>query len=221
MKIGIIDDDLAFSNILKKQIENSNYFCENDIDIYNDDFQTIDIENYDFLFIDIILAQDDGISLAKKVNNKTTKIIFISNNEALVYDCFDIHLYFFIRKAFYEDDFKRLLTKIEKDEAESNKQYLVDEKNNQYIRYVDICYIQSHRNMCTFLQQYITLKRCAETLCKNIAFYKINSYTIINFKYVTKINSQSVTLSNKQTFNVSRQSKDVVEKYHAYRRYLQ
>ena len=227
MKIGIIDDDLAFSNILKKQIENSNYFCGNDIDIYNDDFQTIDIENYDFLFIDIILAQDDGISLAKKVNNKTTKIIFISNNEALVYDCFDIHLYFFIRKAFYEDDFKRLLTKIEKDEAESNKQYLVDEKNNQYIRYVDICYIQSHRNMCTFFtidheyQQYITLKRCAETLCKNIAFYKINSYTIINFKYVTKINSQSVTLSNKQTFNVSRQSKDIVEKYHAYRRYLQ
>ena len=44
MKIGIIDDDLVFSNILKKQIENSNYFCENDIDIYNDDFQTIDIE---------------------------------------------------------------------------------------------------------------------------------------------------------------------------------
>lgn len=51
MKIGIIDDDLVFSNILKKQIENSNYFCVNDIDIYNDDFQTIDIENYDFLFI--------------------------------------------------------------------------------------------------------------------------------------------------------------------------
>lgn len=28
MKIGIIDDDLVFSNILKKQIENSNYFCK-------------------------------------------------------------------------------------------------------------------------------------------------------------------------------------------------
>ena len=227
MKIGIIDDDLVFSNILKKQIENSNYFCENDIDIYNDDFQTIDIENYDFLFIDIILAQDDGISLAKKVNNKTTKIIFISNNEALVYDCFDIHLYFFIRKAFYEDDFKRLLTKIEKDEAESNKQYLVDEKNNQYIRYVDICYIQSHRNVCTFytkdqeFQQYTTLKKCTEYFCSNIAFYKINSYTIINFKYVTKINHQSVTLLNQQTFNVSRKAKDLIEKYHTYRRYIQ
>lgn len=66
MKIGIIDDDVIFSKRLKKLIENSHYFCGNDIDIYNDDFQTIDIENYDFLFIDIILAQDDGISLAKK-----------------------------------------------------------------------------------------------------------------------------------------------------------
>lgn len=28
MKIGIIDDDLVFSNILKKQIENSNYFVK-------------------------------------------------------------------------------------------------------------------------------------------------------------------------------------------------
>ena len=54
--------------------------------------------------------------------------------------------------------------KIEKDEAESHKQYLLDEKNHQYIRCVDIYYIQSHRNVCTFytkdqeFQQYTTLK---------------------------------------------------------------
>lgn len=227
MKIGIIDDDITFSNIMKKQIENSQYFQGYDINIFNSDFQKIDMKNYDYLFIDIMLAQDDGISLAKTINNKATRIIFISNNESLVYDCFDIHLYFFIRKAFYEDDYKRLLSKIEKDDVESNKQYLVDEKNNQYIRYVDICYIQSHRNVCTFFtldheyQQYVTLKKCAENLCKNIAFYKINSYTIINFKYVTKINNKNVTLSNQQTFNVSRQAKDIIEKYHAYRRFIQ
>ena len=66
-------------------------------------------------------------------NNKTTKIIFISNNEALVYDCFDIHLYFFIRKAFYEDDFKRLLTKIEKDEAKAVLLYLCFPSVNDFL----------------------------------------------------------------------------------------
>ena len=55
------------------------------------------------------------------------------------------------------------LKKIEKDEAESNKQYLVDEKNNQYIRYVDICYIQSHRNVCTFYTKDQELDKLIET----------------------------------------------------------
>ena len=179
------------------------------------------------MFIDILLIQDNGIMLAKGIKNKNTRIIFVSSNETLVYDCFDIHLYFFIRKEYYEDDFNRLLMKIDKDEAESNKQYLIDEKNNQYIRLVDIMYIQSHRNTCTFYTkdheyiQYITLKKCSEDLCSNIAFYKINSYTIINFKYVIKINNQSVTLSNNQCFNVSRKAKDLIEKYHTYRRFIQ
>ena len=227
MKIGIIDDDIQFSEILKNRIKNSNYFNGHTIDVINDHFQSPNLQDYDYLFIDILLVQDNGIMLAKRIKNKNTKIIFVSSNETLVYDCFDIHLYFFIRKEFYEDDFNRLLMKINKDEAENNKQYLIDEKNNQYIRLIDIMYIQSHRNTCTFYTkdheyiQYTTLKKCSEDLCSNIAFYKINSYTIINFKYVIKINSQNVTLSNNQCFNVSRKAKDLIEKYHTYRRFIQ
>jgi DNA-binding LytR/AlgR family response regulator len=171
--------------------------------------------------------QDNGITIAKSIDNKNTRIIFMSSNETLVYDCFDIALYFFIRKTSYEDDLERLFIKIDKDQAENHKQYLVDKKNNQYINFKDIIYVQSHRNTCTFYTedneyvQYTTLKKCSEELCSNVAFYKINSYTIINFKYVTKINNQNVTLMNSQTFNVSRKSKDIIEKYHAYRRYIQ
>lgn len=227
MKIGIIDDDIQFSGILKNKLENSTYFKNHEINVFNNHFQSLSLQDYDYLFIDILLIQDNGIMLAKGIKNKNTRIIFVSSNETLVYDCFDIHLYFFIRKEYYEDDFNRLLMKIDKDEAESNKQYLIDEKNNQYIRLVDIMYIQSHRNTCTFYTkdheyiQYITLKKCSEDLCSNIAFYKINSYTIINFKYVIKINNQSVTLSNNQCFNVSRKAKDLIEKYHTYRRFIQ
>ena len=46
--------ECPFSNILKKQIENSNYFCENDIDIYNDDFQTIDIETVTYTHLSFL-----------------------------------------------------------------------------------------------------------------------------------------------------------------------
>lgn len=128
MKIGIIDDDVSFSTQLKNKIKTSLYFEDAEIVVFNEKFETLDLMDYEYLFMDIMLLQTSGIELAKKVKNKQTKIIFVSANEALVYDCFDIHLYFFIRKAFYEEDFKRFLLKIEKDEAESNKQYLLDEK---------------------------------------------------------------------------------------------
>ena len=118
MKIGIIDDDVSFSTQLKNKIKTSLYFEDAEIVVFNEKFETLDLMDYEYLFIDIMLLHASGIELAKKVKNKQTKIIFVSANEALVYDCFDIHLYFFIRKAFYEEDFKRLLLKIEKDEAE-------------------------------------------------------------------------------------------------------
>ena len=227
MKIGIIDDDTQFSQVIKHKIEENTCFSKSRIDVFNNDFKSLQLKDYDYLFIDILLMQDNGITIAKSIHNKNTRIIFMSSNETLVYDCFDIALYFFIRKTSYEDDLERLFIKIDKDQNENHKQYLVDKKNNQYINLKDIIYVQSHRNTCTFYTedneyvQYTTLKKCFEELCSNVAFYKINSYTIINFKYVIKINNQSVTLMNSQTFNVSRKSKDIIEKYHAYRRYMQ
>lgn len=225
MTIAIIDDDILFSHQLKNEIEKYDLLKEMKIDIYNKNFNDIEINQYDLLFIDMILVETDGLSLAKKITNKLVKIIFISNNESLVYNCFDIHLYFFIRKEFYQDDMKRLNNKFYKDFIETNKQYLVNEKDHIYLKYVNIIYIQSQRNQCTFYtskqnyQQYITLKKCESIFCQNDAFYKINSYTIINFKYVTKINSKTVTLTNNMIFNISRKCKDIIEKYHTYRRH--
>ena len=95
MKIGIIDDDVSFSTQLKNKIKTSLYFEDAEIVVFNEKFETLDLMDYEYLFIDIMLLQASGIELAKKVKNKQTKIIFVSANEALVYDCFDIHLYFF------------------------------------------------------------------------------------------------------------------------------
>lgn len=226
MKIGIVDDDINFSHKLKKLITNTDFFSVSDICVFNNSFTKLDLEDYDYLFIDILLDKDDGIALAASINNKATKIIFISTDGLLIYNCLDTNFYFFIRKDKYEDDFKRLLGKIEKDEVEANRLYLIDGRTNLYLKYIDICYVQSNRNLCTFYtldnkyQQYITLKKCKEVLCKNIAFYKINSYTIINFKYVVRINNQHVTLANNETFNVSRKAKDIIEKYMRYCRYM-
>ena len=98
MKIGIIDDDTQFSQVIKHKIEENTCFSKSSIDVFNNDFKSLQLKDYDYLFIDILLMQDNGITIAKSIDNKNTRIIFMSSNETLVYDCFDIALYFFIRK---------------------------------------------------------------------------------------------------------------------------
>ena len=101
MKIGIIDDDTQFSQVIKHKIEENTCFSKSSIDVFNNDFKSLQLKDYDYLFIDILLMQDNGITIAKSIDNKNTRIIFMSSNETLVYDCFDIALYFFIRKKIY------------------------------------------------------------------------------------------------------------------------
>ena len=223
MKVAIIDDDISFCQKLEICLKQHDFFQNIQINQYHQEFHDIQLEQYELLFIDIMLVETNGIAIAQTIKNKKAKIIFISSNESLVYNCFDIHLHFFVRKEFYEDDIKRLIIKLSNDDKEENKQYLVDQKNHIYIYYLDIICIQSQRNKCLFYtkektyQQYVTLKKCYSIFCQNIAFYKINSYTIINFRYVEKINSKTVTLTNGMTLNISRQYKDIIEKFHIYR----
>ena len=135
MKIGIIDDDTQFSQVIKNKIEENTCFSKSSIDVFNNDFKSLQLKDYDYLFIDILLMQDNGITIAKSIDNKNTRIIFMSSNETLVYDCFDIALYFFIRKTSYEDDLERLFIKMDKDQAEysANGRPLVTvEKSTQY-----------------------------------------------------------------------------------------
>ena len=96
MKIGIIDDDTQFSQVIKNKIEENTCFSKSSIDVFNNDFKSLQLKDYDYLFIDILLMKDNGITIAKSIHNKNTRIIFMSSNETLVYDCFDIALYFFI-----------------------------------------------------------------------------------------------------------------------------
>ena len=52
MKIGIIDDDTQFSQVIKNKIEENTCFSESSIDVFNNDFKSLQLKDYDYLFID-------------------------------------------------------------------------------------------------------------------------------------------------------------------------
>ena len=55
MKIGIIDDDTQFSQVIKHKIEENTCFSKSSIDVFNNDFKSLQLKDYDYLFIDILL----------------------------------------------------------------------------------------------------------------------------------------------------------------------
>ena len=55
MKIGIIDDDTQFSQVIKNKIEENTCFSKSSIDVFNNDFKSLQLKDYDYLFIDILL----------------------------------------------------------------------------------------------------------------------------------------------------------------------
>lgn len=56
MKIGIIDDDTQFSQVIKHKIEENTCFSKSSIDVFNNDFKSLQLKDYDYLFIDILLS---------------------------------------------------------------------------------------------------------------------------------------------------------------------
>ncbi len=71
MKIGIIDDQKHFINMIHRRILRNDLIKDAKVDTYHNpiDFLVKGIV-YDILFLDIDMPQVDGISLAKKIIDK-------------------------------------------------------------------------------------------------------------------------------------------------------
>lgn len=49
MKIGIIDDDTQFSQVIKNKVEENTCFSESSIDVFSNDFKSLQLKDYDYL----------------------------------------------------------------------------------------------------------------------------------------------------------------------------
>lgn len=81
---------LNSSQVIKNKIEENTCFSKSSIDVFNNDFKSTSIKRLWLFVYRYSIMQDNGITIAKSIDNKNTRIIFMSSNETLVYDCFVI-----------------------------------------------------------------------------------------------------------------------------------
>lgn len=173
-------------------------------------------ETYDLAFLDIQMPEIDGITLAKELKNRNSKVIvfFITNFEEYQDEAMDLHIFRFFEKPF---DVQRLYSSLDKAMEYLDESY-VDiylEKNTEHIRVFvdDILYVKRENRIISIITQndiYTTKGNFNELISRlpNTFFYLVHKSFMINVHHVTKYSYKEIYIEKERIAIATRKQAD-------------
>lgn len=227
LRIAICDDDELFLIAAKALIKK--YYLENmDKTIECNCFlsaeevmESLKEVNYDFVFIDIEMPNQNGIDLANYViENCTNKVVFVTGREDFVFEAIKIHPFAFIRKRHFEKEIAPVLKDIT-NIYYREKKFLEIHSGAKLIRLniCDILYFESIKNQveAVTVDAKHTFRKTMqelETELKHLGFIRVHIGYLVNFSHIRQINRKNLTLDNGIVIPISRtKQKDVQREY--------
>lgn len=193
------------------------------IKIINNDFNNIPLNNINIVFIDIDLKICSGIDIAKKITkiSPTSKIIYFTYREDLVFDALDTNIFQFIRKGKYKLDINTVFRKLEKYIKEDRR--IIDYNGRQIIIDInDIQYIVSiGRNITIHCNNNeYTLKSSIKEileLLNSSSLVQIQRTLIINMNMINKITKTKILTNDNHSYIIGRKYSDnLIYQYEKY-----
>ncbi|WP_154888681.1 LytTR family DNA-binding domain-containing protein [Longibaculum muris] len=223
MKIAIIDDEQEFALILKEKL--IKFYPSAQIDIFVSACLEFYQNQYNIVFLDVMLGSDKSFEDGEKILNlyPDTVLVYISSLNDFVYDSYKQESFFFVRKEKLHDDltafYKKHIKSIQHNFATITISYA--NQNIELLQH-DIFYIISNKNKINIYTQtsvytiYMSLKKVMLLLDEKY-FYRLNSFTIINFDHILKFDKKRIIISNGDELKFTRNSE--VPFVNAYLRY--
>lgn len=171
----------------------------------------------DVVFLDIDMPLVTGFEAAAELQkaDQNANIVFITAHEDKVFQSYEFHPFWFVRKSHLESDLKialsRLLVKIDNDAAEArrmfkiafgNKLVDIDINNVMYIKSYKHYVIVKHQNHTE--EQYRCKIQDIEPQLAPLGYIRIQIGVLINCRFIARITSRHVILQNDESFNISR-----------------
>ncbi len=225
MKIVVCDDEPKILNDIADKI--SEIFCNIKIpaDIYKTDrpeylIEYLEKNKTDILFLDIDMPKISGMDIAQTILNQkiNTLLIFVTNQEALVYKSFRYHPFSFIRKSRFESEITEVvLNAVQK--INSMQDMFTFKSNNELcrIKISHIVYFESDANyvkLFTVNETYRfrnTLSALESSLSQK-GFIRIHKGFLVNQSFVYSIKADEIVLSNNTRLPIGRTNKENVKK---------
>ena len=217
INIAIIEDSHADSSLLKEYLEKytKDTKFEVTIDIYesSSEFLFKYVGQYEVIFFDIELHENElnGIEAAKSVRkiDSNCEIVFVTNLGRYAIEGYQVRALDFILKPITYESFSFRIEKIFSKFANTQEKRLKIKSKGLYynIAVDDIIYIEINNHSCVFygyfenngvissVETWSSMKAVEETI-KGPNFVRCNNSTLVNLKFVTKIEKENIFLGN-------------------------
>lgn len=233
LKFYVCDDNNDFADKIKKEIDlymngKRNY----ETVIFNSGtalLKQFDKQAADVVLLDIDMPEMNGFEVASLLQKRKEDILilFVTSHEDKVYQSYDYHPFWFIRKSHMHDlrvVIPKLLRKI--DAEEERKRLTFNLKTENCVVELDInttIYIESYKNDIIIRDRVAGEKqiRCkitdAEKQLYPLNIIRIQNGILVNCRYISKITSREVILTDGTHLGLSRSKIDFVrEEYQNY-----
>lgn len=225
LNITICDDEQRILVELKKQIESilgekeitSEFHLYSSCEELLKEYHEV---KTDFLFLDIDMPGMTGFELASKLNQMEQKsiLIFVTNQDALVYESFSFRPFAFIRKAYFMEEIEGVLERALA-EIEQTPEYYTFQSNGEIVRVPihQMIYFESQGNYVRLVMKDVEYK-IRETISnltmnlENSGFIRIHKGFLVNQQYVMAIRQNEVELEDHTLLAIGRSNKEMVKK---------
>lgn len=219
MKVIICEDDMNHLQLNKEYIERTLQLIGQEYQIRTyakaESIEDEDVKwaNTAFLDIDLGVNRMSGISFAQRaiMINKWIAVVFITSYQEYTMDAFRIQAFGYIEKPILKNELKRIMEKLVKyikDEDTSKFLEVFDNRKQTLIKLDDIIYIEKigRKVMIFTMIKDICVAESITTLegRLNANFLKANQGTIVNKRYVNRLEGDTIYMTTMNKVKVSR-----------------
>lgn len=170
-------------------------------------------ENFDIIFLDIIMCGLDGMKTARLIRKKAYDkiLIFISSSREYVFDAYDVEAFQYLLKPIEEIKLKKVLQKaIRKTESHSQDFIIISKERQKKKLFLDDIYyfeirgrvigVHGADGIFTYYEQIGVLEKNLQ----GKGFFRCHKSYLVNLKYADTYNRQEVILENGERIAIAK-----------------
>lgn len=230
MKIAVVDDSKAAADTLIGYIHQ--YCNHDDLQVVIDYFPNADkfifhyTPSYDCVFMDIDMPGTDGISCAKELRKIDANVLLLFSTSFAQYaiNGYEVDALDYLVKPYRYEEFRVAFERVRKrvNSFENTRIEISNREGRIVVPVNAVYYIEQRVHSHVFhtdsgdYEEYGTMGSLDRMLQKHVSLFRVGASYIINLKYVTKVEGNTLTIKSND-IRISRSRKrDLMQKLNDY-----